>query len=934
MEMKLDRRDWATVLRHLDTALDLPAAERSAWLEALALEPAALKDALRMLLEDRRAIETGDFLGAGAEASTLQAGAVLGPWRLLRPLGLGGMASVWLAEKADGAHQRQVALKLPHRVIGSTVVAERFLRERAILSTLQHPHIAQVLDAGSAAGQPWLALEYVLGLPITAHASQQGLDTRARLRLFLPVLRAVQFAHGQLVIHRDLKPANVLVAADGTVKLLDFGVAKLLEAEGAAAQVAETALTQRGGRAMTPQYASPEQVAGRPLGVTSDVYSLGVLLYELLTGRLPYTLKRDTAAALEEAILGAQVQRPSQSVADRAQARALQGDVDTLVMKALAVLPAARYASAAALAEEIERHLEHRPITARAAGWHYRAGRLLQRHVLAVGAGAAVLLALVGGAGVAAWQAERARAEARQSQAVQAFLSQVLSYNDPQQAQGHERTARELLVLAAGQIDARFAGQPDVQARLHHTVGSIFIEMGAMAPAAEHLKSALAWREQATPGGSAEAVESLYRLAQAQVELRDFASASATLARTLQAGDALGTTPHRWTGRVLAYQAWVASQQGQLERSAALGEQALRVQRAYSGERSADYLTAASHIVSNHLARGQVAQAEALLEAFEKYAPGLPDYPITDQIGQRTLLANLRYTRGDYEGAEQTLREVVPLFERHIGAQHDRTVVTRSLYARTLAELGRYAQALQEQQSNVAHLAARAQVEPEAVQLAQLQLVRLLVQAGRSDEAVALARQAVAYFDARYPRPTRYTEAARWYLAESLLAQGRREEGLRQLQASLGNAEQLGPGNNPLERASKQLSLALALRATEAARAAALATEACTVLGKALGEASPRALKCLAVRAWLQAGTAPAAEREAARAAFVRARELLLPTLAPPHLLRAELLAAEAELLALDPARGAESKALLGRADAQYRATLGGALPQPLLTLH
>lgn len=249
------------------------------------------------------------------------------------------------------------------------MVAERFVRERVILSTLRHPHIAQVLDAGSAAGHPWLELEHVPGQPITAHAVQQGLDTRARLQLFLPVLQAVQHAHGQLIIHRDLKPANVLVDADGTVKLLDFGVAKLLEAEGADAQVAESALTQRGGRPMTPQYASPEQVAGCPLGVVSDVYALGVLLYELLTGRLPYALKRDTAAALEEAILGAQVQRPSQSVSDPGQARALRGDVDTIVMKALAVQPAARYASAAALASDIERHLAHRPIAARAASW-------------------------------------------------------------------------------------------------------------------------------------------------------------------------------------------------------------------------------------------------------------------------------------------------------------------------------------------------------------------------------------------------------------------------------------------------------------------------------------------------------------------------------------------------------------------------------------
>lgn len=273
--MNLERDEWALVLRHLDQALELPVAARAGWLEALPALSPHLKTALQELLNDRRAIETAGFLAAGAEASMLQPGGVLGPWRLLRELGAGGMATVWLAERSDGAHARQVALKLPRLQLGSRVVAERFLRERGILSTLQHVHIAQVLDAGESAGQPWLALEFVDGQPITAFAQARQLELRLRLQLFLPVLQAVQHAHGQLVIHRDIKPANVLVDAFGQVKLLDFGVAKLLEPDGASA---ETALTQLGGRALTPQYASPEQVAGRPLGVASDVYSLGVLL--------------------------------------------------------------------------------------------------------------------------------------------------------------------------------------------------------------------------------------------------------------------------------------------------------------------------------------------------------------------------------------------------------------------------------------------------------------------------------------------------------------------------------------------------------------------------------------------------------------------------------------------------------------------------------
>ncbi len=930
----LQPEEWAQVMVHLDTALELPAAQRAGWLAALALHPPHLKQALQQLLEDRRAIETADFLGAGAEGTPQQAGATVGPWRLLRELGRGGMASVWLAERADGAHQRQVALKLPHRNPGSQVFGERFRRERAILSALQHPHIAQVLDAGDAAGQPWLALEFVDGEPITLHAKSKGLGLRARLQLFLPVLQAVQHAHGQLVIHRDLKPANVLVSTQGEVKLLDFGVAKLLEGEGAGAQAAETALTQLGGRALTPQYASPEQVAGRPLGVASDVYSLGVLLYELLTGQLPYRLKRDTAAALEEAILGAEVRRPSQAVAERALSRALRGDVDTIVMKALSVQPAQRYASVAALAEDIERHLQRLPVRARPATWSYRLGRSLRRHALGYGAGAVVVVALATGAGLAFWQAQKAAAEARQSQAVQAFLVKVLAYNDPQQARGQERTARQLLTLAAAQIDEEFKGQIAVQARLHQTVGRIFIEMGDMAQAARHLGSAVAWHQQASPRGSVDTAESWYRLAQAQLELRDYAAAGVSLQRTLQAGDALGTRPHRWTGLVLGYQAWVASQTGQLDPAARLADQALQVQRALTGEASVDYLTVVSHVASIHLARGQVAEAEKLLELFERHTGQLPDYPVTDQIGQRSLLANLRYTRGDVAGAERILAAIVPLYDQHLGVQHDRTVVTRSLYARSLAETGQYLPALQQQRANLANVMARSQVEPEAVELARVQLVRLLTQAGLHDEAVAQARQALAFFDGRYAQPTRYREAARWYLADALLAQGEREEGVRLLRVSLALAEQMGARDNPLERASKQLALALAQRTAAPAEAQALAAAACPVLDRALGAANPRTTRCKAVQAWVLAVAAGPVDRRAAVANFVAARDSALAGLPAAHLLRAELLAAEAELLAAHGTDPSPGRVLYARADDQYALSLGRPVPRPLLSLH
>jgi tetratricopeptide (TPR) repeat protein len=465
--MKLPRDDWAQLLRLLDAALDLPPAARDAWIDALPAAQARLAPALRRLMAQRGAIETGDFLARGARLEPdaaaaaderFAAGQTVGPYRLLEPLGAGGMATVWRAERADAAHRRPVALKLPLLAGRPRAFAERFERERHILSALQHPNIAALLDAGVDGAQPWLALEAVEGRPITAHGA--ALPTAERLRLFVQVLRALQYAHAQLVIHRDLKPSNVLVDAHGSAKLLDFGIAKLLQPDG---RSEETALTQWGGRALTPQYASPEQVAGRPLGTASDVYSAGVLLYELLTGRLPYRLQRDTAAALEEAILSAQVVAPSKAAADRPAARALAGDVDAIVLKALAHAPADRYASAGAFADDIEHHLARRPIAARAPSRWYLASRFVRRHAIGLGAAASVVVALAVGLAATAWQAERAEREARRAGKIKDFLVSVFSASDPRVLGDRvpgQITARELLDRSVARIEAEFASDP------------------------------------------------------------------------------------------------------------------------------------------------------------------------------------------------------------------------------------------------------------------------------------------------------------------------------------------------------------------------------------------------------------------------------------------------------------------------------------------
>ena len=421
--MGLTADQIAALSRLLDQALPLDRDSRERWLEDLSAEHMALWPALRqaLLVDDDPALTSELFAtvpkaGRGANAAAtiltagLQPGQRIGPYKLMRELGSGGMAVVWLAQRADGAFRREVALKLPLLSRLRRDLAERFAREREILAQLEHPNIARLYDAGVAAdGLPYLALEYVEGQPLTAWCDEHQYSVRERLKLFLQVLDAVQYAHACHVIHRDLKPSNILVTAAGQVRLLDFGVAKLL-AEGEEAD--RTDLTRVYGRVLTPDYASPEQLRNDAVGASSDIYALGVVLYELLVGNRPYRIKTDSSQLpLERAIEAAQIRRPSTQVQAPAAAvrattqhklmRRLRGDLDAIVLKALAKDPEDRYPTATAFADDLQRYLSGEPIEARPPRLTYRLGKLVLRHRLATGAtavllGAALALTVVG----------------------------------------------------------------------------------------------------------------------------------------------------------------------------------------------------------------------------------------------------------------------------------------------------------------------------------------------------------------------------------------------------------------------------------------------------------------------------------------------------------------------------------------------------------
>ena len=494
--------EWATLRRLLGDALDRPAAERASWVEQLDAEFEAFKPRLRALLEHAAhatgalpldtlpKIETAQFLdGRRPGEQGPRAGAKVGPYVLIRRLGEGGMGEVWLAERTDMLQRRQVALKLPRLVTGRAEFGERLAREREILAALEHPNIARLYDAGvTADGQPYLALEYVEGERIDAYCKRKALDVPARLRLFLQVARAVAHAHSRLVVHRDLKPANILVTEAGEVRLLDFGIAKLLE-DGRAQ---ETELTQLAGRALTPDYAAPEQILGQPIGTAADVYALGVVLFELLSGSRPYQLKRDSRAALEEAIVQADVPRPSSLVTDAKLRKQLRGDLDTIVLKALKKIPGERYGTVEALADDIERYLNQRPVQAQPDSRWYELRKFVARNRVIVGAAATTAFAIVIGAGAAVWQARIAIRERDRAEEVRSLVTSIFRDADIYQSDKQRVSALALLQSAQQRIDRDIAGRPALQLELQTLVGIAMNNVHEPKAAEEVMRTAVA----------------------------------------------------------------------------------------------------------------------------------------------------------------------------------------------------------------------------------------------------------------------------------------------------------------------------------------------------------------------------------------------------------------------------------------------------------
>ena len=690
--------DWQELSALYEQADALDDAELAAWLAQLRTQAHPLLTQLEQMLAAREQVRHNGFLDAppslplGPEplAHEWNEGNRVGPYRLQRRLGAGGMAEVWLAQRDDGAFQRQVAIKLLFRhasqLGGATgspgssdprdSFAQRFRRERDILASLHHPHIAGLHDAGvTAAGQPWLALEYVEGEPLTAWCDARALGIEARVRLFRQVLLAVQHAHANLVIHRDLKPANILVTAQGEVRLLDFGIAKLMEPEGGDTLV-ETELTRMAGRPLTVAYASPEQLLGRPLGTACDVYSLGVVLYELLCGERPYELKHETAAQLEQAILDAEPRPPSRRLLTESTAAArgttppalrkqLASDLDAITLRALGKRPSLRYGSIEALRADIDRWLAGEPVDARTPSAWYHLRKFVGRHTVGVSLGAVAALSLVAAAGIAVWQGVQAREESARAVAARDFMLNIFQRADQEKARGATVTARDLLETGRKDVMTRLAGQPRLQAELLQGIAKIQGRMGEYVSADSTYRELVRIHQELRQARAAVMAEVDH--AENALGMRDVATASELIA-------AARRMPGRPAGdmevdaRLDEVEGWVAVDRGDVSKAREL---LAKSQKGFAATLGPDDLRTFN--VSRKLALTErmlrnFDGALNLYDALDRSAPRIKGLDERERAGLDWERVDLLYSAGAYARALAEVEVAEPRCTTAIGA--------------------------------------------------------------------------------------------------------------------------------------------------------------------------------------------------------------------------------------------------------------------------
>ena len=707
---------WLEIDRIVDGALDLPPDERAPYLETTCAHDATLRADVERLLRscdadagflERPAGEYAAPLVASVTATTQTVtGMRVGPYRVVEEAGRGGMGVVYVAERDDDQYRRRVALKLVRRGLDDDgSVVRRFVEERQILASLEHPSIARLLDGGMTTdGLPYFAMEYVEGSPIDRYCDERRLTVDARLSLFVNVCDAVQYAHRRLVVHRDLKPSNILVTDGGEVKLLDFGIAKLLEPDAADQQAPNT---RTGLRLMTPEYASPEQLRGEPVSTASDVYSLGVLLYELLAGRRPHAAAGRPAHEMARARTEDEVTRPSvalgrapnavaaahaRSTSPERLRRRVGGDLDTIVLAAMRAEPERRYGSAEQLAADVRRHLTGLPVSARRDIWTYRAHKFVRRHRVGVAAVVVIVLLLAASTVTTQLQSARIARERDTAAQVSGFLVDLFNGADPYGSAGREVTARVLLDSGAARVARDLTEQPAIRAHLMATMGRAYYGLGRYGEARRLLEQALALRQTTLGDADTSVARTMHLLAQTMLDQGEYPGADSLYQRVLALRRRLLGTTHLDVAQTLRGLGLTRRARGDNAGAETLLREALTIQQARRAD-PLDIATTLNALGHVHRDGGRYTAAESLYRQVHDIRHTRLGEHHPDVANSLVNIGAAIASAGDYDRAEPLLRRGIASKQRSLGDEHPDVATDLSGLASLLHRKGELAAA-------------------------------------------------------------------------------------------------------------------------------------------------------------------------------------------------------------------------------------------------
>jgi serine/threonine protein kinase/Flp pilus assembly protein TadD len=761
---------WDQVKELFALAQDLDPGERSGFLrKACAGDDSLLAEVESLLSSFDSAptfLEDSPAAGLASAQSRALNGKRIGSYRILREIGQGGMAVVYLAERADDEYRKQVAIKMLKPGTGRDEILRRFRIERQALAALDHPSIVRLLDGGSTEdGLPYLIMEYVDGVRIDQYCDAHKLPITERLQLFRAVCMALQYAHENLVIHRDLKPSNILITKQGVVRLLDFGIAKVLNPQWSP----EATLTQTDWRPMTPDYASPEQIRGQAITTATDVYSLGVLLFELLSGHRPYRSTGQSLLEVERMVCETEPEKPSLVIYRKEEngsdpgdsvspitpervsserglqpselERRLRGDLDTIVMKALEKDPSRRYGTAAELSADIGRYLLHEPVLARPASATYRTRKYVRRHPVGVTVAAGLVLLLAGFAVMQFFQLRRITRERDRATRVTEFMEAMFKVSNPSEARGNSITAREILDKSSKDIDTGLAQDPELQAQMMFVMGDVYRGLGLFPRAQQLYQRSADIRRRTLGPENAETLRSLDALGWILNQEGHAAEAEKLQRETVNTRRRVFGTENPDTLKAMSNLGWTLDREGQYSEAEKLDREVIDTRRRISMPDTHETLATLANLAAVLGHEGHFAEAEKLKREnldLDRRILG-PEDPET-LTAMNNLAATLLH-EGHYADAEKLQRETLDLQRRILGPEHPDTLRSMNNLAHTLSSEDHIVEAEQLQREALATKQRVLGPEHQDTLWAMSSLAWTLQKEGHFSDAEKLLRQ-------------------------------------------------------------------------------------------------------------------------------------------------------------------------------------------------